>query len=178
MHILVFHKGVHNFEIEHKRANFWLGVKFSLVIIREIAFLPHLALTSTVLVVVLCEVNSSPPPTRWMQVADIHLDLWHSERRGPVEDLTEYLQDTKLRKAINWTTRDPESSTDCVYEILSTNCNHSYIGETGRRFSTLLNEHKKETKKLEASKKKYIRQSRKQSENEQSKSPVADYSTL
>ena len=101
MHILFFHKGVHNFEIQHKRANFWLGVKYSLVIITEIAFLPHLALTSAVLVVVWCEVNSSPPLTRWMPVSGIHLDLWHSERRGPVEDLTEYLKDNKLRKAIN-----------------------------------------------------------------------------
>ena len=71
--------------------------------------------------------------------------------------------------------RDPATTTDCVYEIPCANCNRSYIGETGRRFSTRLNEHMKETQKMEASKKNYTRQSRKQSESEQSKSAVADH---
>ena len=74
--------------------------------------------------------------------------------------------------------RDPATTTDCVYEIPCANCNRSYIGETGRRFSTRLNEHMKETQKMEASKKNYTRQSRKQSESEQSKSAVADHAVL
>ena len=57
--------------------------------------------------------------------------------------------------------RDAESTTDCVYEIPCANCNHSYIGEMGSRISTRLNEHKKETQKMEVSKKDNTRQSRK-----------------
>ena len=56
--------------------------------------------------------------------------------------------------------RDPLSTTDCVYELPCSNCNLTYIGETGRRFSTRLNEHKKETEKLEASRRNFTRQSR------------------
>ena len=71
--------------------------------------------------------------------------------------------------------RDPLTTTDCVYELPCANCKASYIGETGRRFSTRLSEHKKETEKLEASKKNFTRQTRKQSESEQSRSAVADH---
>ena len=73
--------------------------------------------------------------------------------------------------------RDPLTTTDCVYElpIPCSNCNSTYIWETGRRFSTRLNEHKKETEKVEASRRNFTRQSRKQSESEQSRSAVADH---
>ena len=71
--------------------------------------------------------------------------------------------------------RDPLTTTDCVYELPCSNCKSSYIGETGRRFSTRLSEHKRETEKLEAEKKNFTRQSRKQSLSEQSRSAVADH---
>ena len=71
--------------------------------------------------------------------------------------------------------RDPLTTRDCVYEIPCANCDHSYIGETGRRFSTRLNDHKKDTQKLEASKQNFTRQARKESQSEQSKSAVADH---
>ncbi|XP_072041401.1 uncharacterized protein [Amphiura filiformis] len=70
---------------------------------------------------------------------------------------------------------DPINSTDCVYEIPCTNCNQTYVGETGRKFATRLNEHKKETTRVEKSKQNYTRQTRKQSETEQSKSAIADH---
>ena len=69
--------------------------------------------------------------------------------------------------------RDPLTTTDCVYELPCSNCKSSYIGETGRRISTRLSEHKRETEKLEAEKKRTS--SRKQSLSEQSRSAVADH---
>ena len=71
--------------------------------------------------------------------------------------------------------RDPLTTTDCVYELPCSNCKSSYIGETGRRFSTRLSEHKRETEKLEAENKNFTRQARKQSLSEQSRSAVADH---
>ena len=71
--------------------------------------------------------------------------------------------------------RDPLSTTGCIYEVPCANCNESYVGETGRRLETRLNEHKKETEKVEKSKRNFTRQSRKQSESEQSKSAIADH---
>ena len=71
--------------------------------------------------------------------------------------------------------RDPLTTTDCVYEIPCANCDQTYIGKTGRRFSTRFNEHKKDTQKLEASKQNFTRQARKESQSEQSKSAVADH---
>ncbi|XP_072051908.1 uncharacterized protein [Amphiura filiformis] len=47
---------------------------------------------------------------------------------------------------------DPRNTTDCVYEIPCTNCNHSYVGETGRKFETRLNEHQKETARVSKNK--------------------------
>ena len=71
--------------------------------------------------------------------------------------------------------RDPLTTTDCVYEIPCANCDQTYIGETGHQLSIRLNEHKKDTQKLEASKQKLTRQARKESQSEQSKSAVADH---
>ena len=71
--------------------------------------------------------------------------------------------------------RDPLSTTGCVYEVPCINCNKSYIGETARRLDTRLKEHKKETEKLELSKRNFTRTTRKQSESEQSKSAIADH---
>ena len=70
---------------------------------------------------------------------------------------------------------DPLSTTDCVYEIPCANCDHTYVGETGRRFETRLKEHKKETEKVAQSKGTFTRQTRKQSVGEQSKSAIADH---
>ena len=71
--------------------------------------------------------------------------------------------------------RDPLSTTGCIYEVPCANCNESYVGEIGRRLETRLNEHKKETEKVEKSKRNFTRQTRKQSESEQSKSAIADH---
>ncbi|XP_072025387.1 uncharacterized protein [Amphiura filiformis] len=70
---------------------------------------------------------------------------------------------------------DPLSTTDCVYEIPCANCKHSYVGETGRKFETQLNEHQKETARVSKTKTNYTRQTRKQSASEQSKSAIADH---
>ena len=51
----------------------------------------------------------------------------------------------------------------------------SYIGETAKRLDTRLKGHKKETGKLERSKRNFTRTARKQSESEQSKSAIADH---
>ena len=45
----------------------------------------------------------------------------------------------------------------------------------GRRLETRLNEHKKETEKVEKSKRNFTRQTRKQSESKQSKSAITDH---
>ena len=44
--------------------------------------------------------------------------------------------------------RDPENTTDAIYEIPCMNCNLCYIGETGRKFNTRLEEHKSEVNKV------------------------------
>ena len=44
--------------------------------------------------------------------------------------------------------RDPENITDAIYECPCMNCELSYIGETGRKFSTRLEEHKTEVEKV------------------------------
>ncbi len=66
-------------------------------------------------------------------------------------------------------------TTDCMFEIACANCECTYIGETGRKFETRLNEHKKTTDKLVKSKGTFTRTTRKQSASEQSKSAVADH---
>ena len=70
---------------------------------------------------------------------------------------------------------DPADKTDCIYEIPCKNCNYTYIGETGRKFSTRLKEHKKEAERLASKSKNFTRQARKQSLGEQSKSAIADH---
>ena len=70
---------------------------------------------------------------------------------------------------------DPLEKTDCIYEIPCKNCALTYIGETGRKFTTRLKEHKKEGDKLESKNKNFTRQARKQSVGEQSKSAIADH---
>ena len=44
--------------------------------------------------------------------------------------------------------RDPANTTDAIYEIPCINCNLCYIGETGRKFNTRLEEHKSEVNKV------------------------------
>ena len=70
---------------------------------------------------------------------------------------------------------DPLEKTDCIYEIPCKNYAYSYIGETGRKFTTCLKEHKKEVEKLESKNKNFTRQTRKQSVGEQNKSAIADH---
>ena len=64
---------------------------------------------------------------------------------------------------------------DCIYEIPCKNYAYTYIGETGRKFTTRLEEHKKEADKLEIKNKNFTRQAKKQSVGEQSKSAIADH---
>ena len=69
--------------------------------------------------------------------------------------------------------RDPLSTTGCVYEVPCAKCKECYVGETGRRLETRLNKHKKETEKVEESKRNFTSQTRTQFENEKSKSAIA-----
>ncbi|XP_071947575.1 uncharacterized protein [Antedon mediterranea] len=64
---------------------------------------------------------------------------------------------------------------NCVYEISCSNCDHTYIGETGRCFGTRLKEHRKETEKITQQRKNFTRQSHRESKNELSKSAIADH---
>ncbi|XP_072042917.1 uncharacterized protein [Amphiura filiformis] len=68
---------------------------------------------------------------------------------------------------------DSSQSCDCVYEIPCQTCNKSYIGETGRKFQTRLNEHRKDTEKIKDVK--YTRAKRKESVTEQHKSAITDH---
>ena len=70
---------------------------------------------------------------------------------------------------------DPINTTDCVYEIPCSHCDNTYIGETGRKFTTRLEEHKRETSKVVKQQPAYTRQARKQSITELSKSAIADH---
>ena len=47
--------------------------------------------------------------------------------------------------------RDPLHTTDAIYEIPCMNCIMSYVGETGRKFNTRLEEHKSEVEKVSGS---------------------------
>ena len=58
---------------------------------------------------------------------------------------------------------DPMDKTDCIYEIPCKNCDYIYIGETGRKFSTRLKEHKKEAEQLASKNQNFTREARKQS---------------
>ena len=57
--------------------------------------------------------------------------------------------------------RDPANTTDAIYEIPCMNCNLCYIGETGRKFNTRLEEHKSKVNKVSGTK--TTRASRKES---------------
>ena len=46
---------------------------------------------------------------------------------------------------------DPLHTTDAIYEIPCMNCIMSYVGETGRKFNTRLEEHKSEVEKVSGS---------------------------
>ena len=42
---------------------------------------------------------------------------------------------------------EPEDRPEAVYKMKSSDCQATYIGETGRKLTTRLNEHKRATKK-------------------------------
>lgn len=71
--------------------------------------------------------------------------------------------------------RDPDATTDVVYEIPCSNCKHTYVGETGRLLGTRVEEHKDESNKIAVERKNYTRQNKKLSESEYSKSGIADH---
>ncbi|XP_071947577.1 uncharacterized protein [Antedon mediterranea] len=70
---------------------------------------------------------------------------------------------------------DKLKGANCVYEISCSNCDHTYIGETGRCFGTRLKEHRKETEKITQQRKNFTRQSHRESKNELNKSAIADH---
>ena len=67
----------------------------------------------------------------------------------------------------------PLQKADAVYEIPCSDCNKTYVGETGRLFETRINEHKKDVEKLE--KKHYTRKVRKESVAESHISAITDH---
>ena len=69
--------------------------------------------------------------------------------------------------------RDDHNTTDALYCLPCMNCDLEYIGETGRKFGTRLNEHKTEVDKV--SKSLVTRASRKQSLSSVHKSAVTDH---
>ena len=69
--------------------------------------------------------------------------------------------------------RDDHNTTDALYSLPCMNCNLEYIGETGRKFGTRLNEHKTEVDKV--SKSVFTRASRKESLSTVHKSAVTDH---
>ena len=69
--------------------------------------------------------------------------------------------------------RDDHNTTDALYCLPCMNCDLEYIGETGRKFGTRLNEHKTEVEKV--SKSVVTRASRKQSLSSVHKSAVTDH---
>ena len=66
-----------------------------------------------------------------------------------------------------------EGTPNCVYEIPCKNCSTTYVGETKRQFGIRLSEHRKEAEK--ASKTKYTRSQRKESQTELNKSAITDH---
>ncbi|XP_072022566.1 uncharacterized protein [Amphiura filiformis] len=68
---------------------------------------------------------------------------------------------------------DTLQTCDCVYEIPCLTCNKTYIGETGRKFQTRLNEHRKDVEKVKDIK--YTRSKRQESVSEQHKSAITDH---
>ncbi|XP_072019530.1 uncharacterized protein [Amphiura filiformis] len=69
--------------------------------------------------------------------------------------------------------RDPNNTTDAVYKIPCKNCELSYIGETGRKFGTRLEEHRSEAEKM--SKTVTTRAGRKESLSTIHKSAITDH---
>ena len=69
--------------------------------------------------------------------------------------------------------QDNEDKAGVVYEIPCQNCDKTYIGETGRRFGTRKKEHKTETDKM--TDRKFTRTARKDSQNIEMKSSIADH---
>ena len=71
---------------------------------------------------------------------------------------------------------DPLETTDCIYEIPCKTCAYTYIGETGRKIATRLEEHKKEVDNKLESKNKTLpgKQGNNQLVNK-SKSAIADH---
>jgi hypothetical protein len=69
--------------------------------------------------------------------------------------------------------RDTLSTTNVVYDIPCKNCNLLYIGETGRKFGTRLEEHKGEAEK--AGEKVLTRAARKSSQSVINKSAITDH---
>ena len=68
--------------------------------------------------------------------------------------------------------RDPANTTDAIYEIPCKNWTLCYIGETGRKFNTGLEEHKSEVNKVSGSV--ATRASRKESLTTTHKSGIVD----
>ena len=68
---------------------------------------------------------------------------------------------------------DALQTCDCVYEIPCQTCNKTYIGETGRKFETRLNEHRKDVEKVKDTK--YTRAKRLESVSDQHKSAITDH---
>ncbi|XP_072050219.1 uncharacterized protein [Amphiura filiformis] len=69
--------------------------------------------------------------------------------------------------------RDPNNLTQAVYKIPCLNCDLSYIGETGRKFGTRLDEHRKEVKKVNSTV--TTRAGRKESLTTVNKSAITDH---
>ena len=69
--------------------------------------------------------------------------------------------------------RDDHNITDALYNLPCMNCNLEYIGETGRKSGTRLNEHKTEVDKV--SKSVFTRANRKESLSTVHKSAVTDH---
>ncbi|XP_072023312.1 uncharacterized protein [Amphiura filiformis] len=69
--------------------------------------------------------------------------------------------------------RDPNNLTQAVYKIPCLNCDLSYIGETGRKFGTRLDEHRKEVEKVNSTV--TTRAGRKESLTTVNKSAITDH---
>jgi len=71
--------------------------------------------------------------------------------------------------------QEKEEITDCVYKIPCSNCEKTYIGETGRKLGTRLKEHKTEVEAT--TKKPYTRSQRLHSLSEQNKAALTDHAS-
>ena len=84
----------------------------------------------------------------------------------PMNTLKNILVHPKDKKNITETS-------DVVYDIPCKGCDKSYIGETGRLFGTRLQEHRKDSDKIQDTK--FTRANRKASTSEQHKSAITDH---